>query len=314
MYRFLDYYSIRPQILFLNSESFPTKYGAVTTICILTLTFLTLSNFSQNLLYKTEPFILNTRKNHELNPRISFKDIPFTISFLHNYQEYIDDPSIIQLKAYIRSLSTLNNGTIDVKQRDLRLEKCSAEDFSSEPAIQEALKKISSQRHFCINFSQAEIEGAWVTDNFDVLTVDYHRCVNSSDSKVICKSDEYIDRILNNGNFGLNFLNSQFDPDNYKVPIRKTIETHYTISDPGLAKEFQVFLEIGKVVTDKGWIISEKIEEKFIRINREKETAGRMGRLGPNIFSSFFIRVTSEEFIIQRKYDKIQDVLANLGE
>lgn len=312
MYKFLDYYSIRPQILFLNSDSFPTKYGALTTVCILVLTFLTLSNFSQNLLYKRDPFVLNTRKNHELNPRISFKDIPFTISFLYNFQEYLDDPSIIQSKAYLRSLSTFKNGTIEDKQRELQLKKCSANDFSPETSIQDALKKIGFQRHFCFNYSQVEIEGAWGQEKFEFLFVDFLRCVNSSESNVVCKSAEYIDYILSKSTFGLNFLNSQIDPEDYKTPIRKTIETPYTLSDPGQAKEYQVYLETGKVVTDRGWIVSEKTEENFIRINREKETAGSVDRLG--IFSSFIVRVTSEEFIIQRKYDKIQDVLASLGE
>jgi hypothetical protein len=73
-------------------------------------------------------------------------------------------------------------------------------------------------------------------------------------------------------------------------------------------------LEIGKFFTDKGWILSDKIEERFVRINQEKELSRLMGRMGPNIFSSFLVRVTNEEFIVQRKYDKIQDVLANLGE
>jgi hypothetical protein len=313
MYKFIDYYSVRPQILFLNSETFPTKSGAFITICILTLTFLTLSNFSQNFLYKTEPFILNTRKNHELNPKISFKDIPFTISLLYNYQEYIDDPSIIQYKAAVRSISTLSDGTITLNEKKLDLKKCTPNDFTLDNSIQESLRAISFERHFCFNFSSAEIEGAWGTKKFDVIAIDFLRCVNNSNSNVICKSKEHIDQILNNSNFGLNFLNSQIDPENYNLPVRKTIETPYTISDPGLAKEYQIFLEIGKVVTDKGWVISDKSEERFVRINREKETSGLMGRLGPNIFSSFFIRVTSEEFIVLRKYDKIQDVLASLG-
>jgi hypothetical protein len=55
----------------------------------------------------------------------------------------------------------------------------------------------------------------------------------------------------------------------------------------GLAKEYHVFLERGKVVTDKGWIISDKIEERFVRINREKEISVQMGRIGQNIISSF---------------------------
>ncbi len=123
---------------------------------------------------------------------------------------------------------TLSDGSLKITEKKLYLLNCSPKDFSSESSIQEALRTISFERHFCFNFSSAEIEGALGTKKFEFITIDYIRGSNNSYSNKTCNSQEFIDHLLDNSNFTLNFLNSQiYNPEKYNNPVEKFTETPY---------------------------------------------------------------------------------------
>ncbi len=95
---------------------------------------------------------------------------------------------------------------------------------------------------------------------------------------------------MNDSNFSLDFLNSLVNPENYNDPVKKSTQKNliYSIAGSGLAKEYQVYSEIGRIVTGKGWIITDKSEEvRFVKINREIENSGLLGRLVRKIISTF---------------------------
>jgi hypothetical protein len=68
--------------------------------------------------------------------------------------------------------------------------------------------------------------------------------------------------------------------------------------------------------TDVGWIYPEIKEEYFFNIAFEKEIiiSSNEGKSADDpIFASFTLRVNNLQQIFDRKYDKIQDVVSNLG-
>ena len=111
---------------------------------------------------------------------------------------------------------------------------------------------------------------------------------------------------------GIDILDSIVDLNDYTNPVKKQVQTSYTIGSTHIYKEISIFLKSGKIITDQGWFLEDINEISYYKIDKEREMSREMVANEDN-FLRFQLRMNNLEEIYQRKYDKIQDVAANVG-
>lgn len=111
---------------------------------------------------------------------------------------------------------------------------------------------------------------------------------------------------------GVDILDSIVDLNDYNNPIKKQVQTSYSISSTNIYKEINIFLKSGKVLTDRGWLMEDVNEISYLKIDKEKEFSREI-LPDEHTIARFNLRMSNLEEVFQRKYDKIQDVAANVG-
>jgi hypothetical protein len=131
----------------------------------------------------------------------------------------------------------------------------------------------------------------------------------------VCRPKEEIDSYIKTGFIGINIVDTLLDLEDYENPIKRNFNTPYTRSSIDLYKDYQIYVRKGYVRTDRGWIYPIIDEKPFLSVAQEKEIvlSIRDGDPGDPMFGSFNLRVNSLQQVFERKYDKIQDVLSNIG-
>ncbi len=111
---------------------------------------------------------------------------------------------------------------------------------------------------------------------------------------------------------GVDILDSIIDLNSYENPIKRQVQTSITLSSTKLFKEKNINLKSGKVRTDKGWFLEDLSEISYLKIDSEKEFT-RERYANEDQIARIILRMSNLEEVSQRKYDKIQDVSANVG-
>lgn len=105
------------------------------------------------------------------------------------------------------------------------------------------------------------------------------------------------------------------DLEDYENPIKRIFNTPYTRTSNDLYKDYQIFVKKSFIKTDKGWIYPEIVEKSFLSVAQDREIVISNNDTipGDHMFGSFSLKVNNLQQVFERKYDKIQDVLSNLG-
>ena len=217
----LDYYSSQPRVYFKSKDSHFTWAGLILSLAIAIVVFLTISNFSQNFLYKTKPFILNSKQHFEVIPQFDLGDTAkWTLSFFFNFQitEFLMDPTIFTVECLLQQVTNLEERGINVTLIPIELEPCRRDSFPKETS-EATLKNLNFQKNLCFKRNSTNkpiLEGLWGSERFNMLYVNLRKCKNNSISGVICKSTQEINAIISGGHFGANVLDNMLDLENYE--------------------------------------------------------------------------------------------------
>jgi hypothetical protein len=111
---------------------------------------------------------------------------------------------------------------------------------------------------------------------------------------------------------GADILDSIVDLNDYNNPVKKQVQTTYSLCSTRVYKEIHIFLKSGKVLTDRGWLLEDTKEIPFLKIDKEREFSREI-LPNENTIARIHLRMSNLEEVFQRKYDKIQDVAANVG-
>ena len=135
-------------------------------------------------------------------------------------------------------------------------------------------------------------------------------------SPIICRPDEEINTLIRTAAIGINIVDTLLDLDDYENPIKRIFNTPHTRTSNELFKDYNIYIRKGIVRTDRGWILPDLDDKFFYSVAQEKEMVTSMKEGKPAddpMFASFSLRVNNLQQTFERKYDKIQDVLSNIG-
>ena len=154
-----------------------------------------------------------------------------------------------------------------------------------------------------------ELLGYWDSSLFKELQFYVRPCRNST-SNGTCRSQADIDLIFNDGYFGSFRTTGVVDPGNYERPIQYNPMNFYTRVSLKTYVFIELSLQHNEIQTDSGFLMENINIMKGIAKSTERQSV----TIDPvDMVFELLIRLDRTKRVFNRKYDKIQDVLANVG-
>lgn len=152
--------------------------------------------------------------------------------------------------------------------------------------------------------------------NFTHITLNVHRCNNSTMNNNRCFPRPKIDKILENVLVAKSYRTFYFVHDNFGEPGKEYIENDFITSSSLLYKQVRYNYQTVKYITDGGYFLPEESEQIFKQLHTFRESVDLTDHDTHFIKGTFtLLNLTMGSFRQEytRKYYKFQNMLADLG-
>jgi hypothetical protein len=309
-----DQFSYKPYIFVNGSERYvsiiPAIIGFLTYMASISIAvFFLIDALNKNVA------LISMNVNPNLYPFINISHTPVQIFLTDGIKTYNNDESIFSLTAsYFKySFVVLANSSDTVfSYNQIILEKCRESD----------LRKFGKNRienTICINpeANNLTISGVYgdAYGGFSYLNIYLNQCLNSTNSKVVCKPKNIIDDYLKNVFVSFSMKMNYIDHQNSTNPF---VDDFKMITFPMSSTIFKrYFLRLQKVIymTDLGLIFEDKIlQNDYIFGSQEANVDLKMGAmLNPGAIGQISLIAEPSTLEYRRSYTKLQTVIANAG-
>ena len=308
----LDIFSIPPSFLFTFKNKF--QYSTFSTKC---MTFIVTIFSVSSFFYFANDFInlANPQslliEEYDKNPGIvNFGPNDFFFAFAlenstNKYLPFIDE-TIYKVEAQLE----IKNET-GLYRKNLAVGGCDNTDFP----IDQNLRNFSESHNFtsmyCLkNYSQIMMNGSWDSDVFKGVKIKLRPCNNTLDG-ITCKSSDIINQYLESKFFLMRYVTAQTNLDNYDTPISLSMSDDFRQVSFRLAMSVYLYFGRIKVQTDTGWF-----QESFVTQEAVSLTSSTflpyVNTYDQNLFT-VYLRLDAVSKVTKRKYDKILNILSNVG-
>ena len=300
--------------LFHGKRNIHFPFGIILSLLINFVSFCLLITLLFELLNHSKPSV-NYAKFHSSmtsNMTLNSKNLLFTIAFRDNNYNLIKDPSIASIIAtYERTVSIHGDLKIDII--DLDFMNCSnIYPLFKEFGIENRFNSSGLIDYNCYNYSEPIIIGGKNgTEFYANLAFYITKCRNSSNSNVICKSEEEIDSLIQKGWLQITYVSSYVDFNNYSNPIQYVTEDTYIMFDVVMNKEIYFYFSSLEIHSENNIIFSN--EKKEISTKHDETTSDIISVLENGIVSSIMVYPSFNIDKYYRRYIKIQEIGASIG-
>ena len=246
----LDYADVFrfPLTLSLNQKEKTSTYtGKVITvgiICYILYSFLVSDMLNktnadtliQDLIQTSRPYMTLSKENFSM-----------AIGIANSDNNFYSDETIFSLTAIIYHR---NNNDNSVNQSIFQLQLCTENDFIENPSDFESLGLNGT---FCLPDEVIQVGGYWDEETIDYFYIELSTCQNSTDSPIICQTQEDINAYLENNYIDIYLTDNYIDASNYLSPISKNMRLYYQQIDPNLVKSLNLELKNSKIETNNGF-------------------------------------------------------------
>jgi hypothetical protein len=310
-----DYLGFKPSLHIQNKESFKATITGLLSIIVVILSFLCVGYFGSELLLKSNPTVIVSYMNENSFPRMNVSNKKFLIMIGLEREDfsYFVDPTIFEVKAKNQIITThfLNNGSLvqKIENNDVKIDVC--EKYYKKNDIIEDNIDVPLDKMYCSQPDLASVGGFWgsTEEPYVNLRVEFTKCINSTKNNFHCKSQDLIEKTIQNGYLSLLYSSFEVDPKNYTTPFKRVFRNDYNLLNAYSSIEYAIDLVPLIFNSDLG-IIFEDIQTQlafhsYIRIfNRNIQSE--------NICSFVFQGNTGATKYI-RSYTKLQTVLTQIG-
>jgi len=313
----MDQMGLIPQFLIERNTKYKTLTGGFLSLILMILYILACILFGQELYLKQNPTMVIS-KIYQEEPELfnlTQKNFGFFIGLQGSDYEYYIDPTIYNLNMRIRSKKTYldDNGQFvndKYNTKNFKLEKCNLDKHFSN--FKKQFKDQDLNNLLCPPSEVWDIQLKGSFDNSDYRWFDFSVsvCKNKTDSAIICKSKEEIDKKLQGGFFVINYVDTIFDHNNYKEPYKYVRKNFYTSMSNKFIKSMTFWLRNVEYTTDSGIFFADEETKKFVNTEDIKEYYD-MREADKFIGAVFRLSYTQET--IKRRYLKIPVVIAEVG-
>ena len=314
--RWLDIFGIKIEINMDKKARYNTTIGGFFTLIMALLCTLLFLEFGTDMYYHSNPTTISSTIHQKSPVRTPFSTEKYFLMFgvqAPNFVQFMDD-TIYTITATNTRISKLPNG--DNKSYNMQLVPCSEDLLPSQPNLHEYFMTASGSplsTVYCIkNLENYYIEGTFAGDVYSYIDIKVKPCVNKTadSSAPICKPMEYIKKM--SGYFTFMTTDYLIDPQSFESPGKAAGVDYYTPISPNIAKKTTRFIGTSRINSDDGVFFSSKNQYVYPNYNFDKETMF-IGDDTKNYMMDFVIRMDQSENVYTRKYQKMQDVLADMG-
>ena len=229
--------------------------------------------------------------------------IRFSFGLSDEFYFVDDNPTIFTFKVnYI----DLKSGGEDYDEYEREIELCQQDHFKKFPG---AFDKLVLNKTNCLKNGSMYLKGFWNDEQSYYMSVKLVKCVNSTDSDIVCRSEEEISKYFDDKYFNIFYQQNNFDLSNFLQPITSKIKTFFSGLEYGRKKEMRLFLKKTIIHSDYQVIFAkEDIVNSYSFDRIEYDTIGSENTL-------FEVQIYSSEIksILKRRYEKLFELMALLG-
>lgn len=218
--------------------------------------FLTISFFSSQFYLKMDPISITNTFYAKAPVKIPFDNSTINKIGLYdeNYQLFFD-PSIFYLEMKFLTYELDNYGISHLKyQESIPINKCKQQSSLNITLCLEGGKK------FKIYGKRNDLESSFITLNLKI-------CVNGT-RDIVCKDPQTILNFFSKKKF-LSFAYKEniFDLNQYVDPIQNAYQNFYQHLDFEIEKKMKLYTKKFMIITDDGWMVSNKNSETAYKID-----------------------------------------------
>lgn len=316
IFKSFDYSSVNYNFHINGKESFRTKFGGVLYIGYFIFFLYFSIKLSLDFIYKVNYSIIFIDKILTTGPEIDLKRYNLTFAFSIAYDNNTQVPQEIIEKYLVEKVYfvTMKNSSKKIKQ-EVKFKKCGLSDLyniytDSEYNYKEFLI------YRCLNQTDFTLKGAFNDEIFQYLEygvyINYTTYVNNSMSYI---SNFYTQNLVN---VVLRYFDISIDVDNINQPIKTYENNIFDYINLSTVKKVNLDFSKYQFQNDDIILFGDPKTYEFLKLNTRQEYYYDMFLRNPSVTDydnllKYYIRSAPIVSIVKRGYQKLWDLLANIG-
>ena len=267
--KFFDMYGFQFNLKYKNKNIYSSIFSILFTFLTFFITFILGLIFFIDL-FKHKEFNIVINDVNILNKEtiIDFSNVPLMIGFLNGFipaeinSKYIY--IIFQRNEHYVRLNEKGKDYIERLSYKIELESCNESHFYGN---EEYFKSIDYSKFLCPKIGQNLTFSGRYGDKifgYDILEMHLVKCSNnsevdsdSSSSSIECKSDEEIDKYIEDGYLTIYYLQYTLDHYNISNPIIKSVRSEIFMVANNQVKRYYYYFNPSRYYSDKGIIFND---------------------------------------------------------
>lgn len=308
----IDIFGNKFQFYHKGDDELKSKFGIVLTILYIICTGVTTYLLGRDFFRRSNPNSSVSSiftENYEINT-LSKSNFSFAFRFEDvNGKPYQNDQRVyVETQViYMNKSDSNSNKYIHTSPR-----KCEDDDFLDKAF----LKRVNMSTLYCLEIpSNSKLGGYWDSNDFYFLYMSIVRCLPGSTNAKNNKTCEVSENSVDFGDIYFSFYHQRvvFENGNYKNGIYPVLVNKFFNLDINSYKVMNIFTQVFQLNDDKGWIFESKEQLSYFGLSKEELINSNPKAGGLSEAADLFIYSTREKTIYERTYEKISNVIANVG-
>ena len=315
----INIYGIEFPLLYQKEKNYTTFLDILLSLASITLMLIiSIKYFSEYLSHSNFNIVTNYHPlNNSFSIDLSSKPIIYGLYHWNGTIKKLD-PSYVYLTLDQNNHYFTEKSLLVRESKNIQLEFCNESEENKK--MFESLNIGNNSNHYvCVKSGQKLTLSGRLYDNingFNILETHLNRCVNSTNSSIICKSNKEIDDYIKNSYFGVFYINNIVNHYNYSYPITEMFRTDSFPISLNLVKRYYYYFSYSVYINQKGFIFENSKFTFFYEFNSfnvdsvENESNSFYEN---NVIIEILFTICDKEIKYIRSFPTIQDVLGNIG-
>jgi hypothetical protein len=310
----VDIFGVEPKLNMKQSDKHNSAIGGLVSLVFLGVTIMGILYFGQELIYKKEPSVIET-KTHDPEPgrfNLTIDKFNFFIG-VSDSNNYFIDPSVYSLSAELAYYHKDNGSkNYTFTSIPLKVEKCSLNRHFS--AFKDLFRNDDDLALYqCIDADDSNdlyLQGYKGSDVYVLVRLLIKPCINGT-GMVKCKDPDFIESKLKDANAYINFIDTAFNPKLYIEPeeyLKRDLTTTFSTNH---LKRLGIYFHNKEYITDGGILIESLEKHTFLEYEYSYEYTSTRNDYDPIFITE--LRLSNIKYLTYRKYLKIQKFLSEIG-
>jgi hypothetical protein len=312
----IDYFSSPVQITFNNRKNYSTFLGKIISIIIYSITIALIITSWKSLFNRLNPKTSTTNTYRKSSPLMNLTELKSIYIAAFQTRDFLpfNDPSYLTIETNLFEVRRYENGSSSFNYIPLNQKNCS--DFKQifiEKGFQKDYEGNYLDQAICIDLKSQDIVlgGNFASNYFSNFNYNFKKCVNSSESNVICKTQEEIDDKIKGSFLQFFYFDNFVDLNNYSEIYEEKFIHYYIVLDPKSTKFVDIFFKYVNVSSDIGLIFEDKKYLSAVSYDYNKEQIDTSAT--DNLVIKFYVNSSNNSVYYTRVYTKFQEFAATIG-